>query len=70
MELELELDKVSAYDDIFHACHDLILSSKANQFRTKFSFTCHPASNPRIIFKFLYNFPMMIMVPILLQVLN
>jgi hypothetical protein len=30
MELELELDKVSAYDDVFYACHDLILSSEAN----------------------------------------
>ena len=42
MELELELDQVSAYDDffanddncdlVFHAFHDLILSSEANQF--------------------------------------
>jgi hypothetical protein len=31
MELELELDKVSAYDDVFHACHDLIPGSEANQ---------------------------------------
>jgi hypothetical protein len=30
LELELELDKVSAYDDVFNACHDLIPSSEAN----------------------------------------
>jgi hypothetical protein len=30
--MELELDKVSAYDDVFHACHDLIPSFEANQF--------------------------------------
>jgi hypothetical protein len=32
LELYIELDKVSAYDDVFHACHDLILSPEANQF--------------------------------------
>jgi hypothetical protein len=31
------------------------------------TFTSHPAMKPRIIFKFLYNFPMMLTVPILLQ---
>jgi hypothetical protein len=30
--MELELDKVSAYDDVFHACHDLIPSSEEKQF--------------------------------------
>jgi hypothetical protein len=30
----------------------------------------HPTMKPRIIFKFLYNFHMMIIVPILLQVLR
>jgi hypothetical protein len=32
MELELELEKVSAYDDVFQSCHDLILNSEENQF--------------------------------------
>jgi hypothetical protein len=32
LEFELELDKFSAYDDVFRACHDLIPSSEANQF--------------------------------------
>jgi hypothetical protein len=30
--MELELDKVSAYDDVLHDCNDLILSSEANLF--------------------------------------
>jgi hypothetical protein len=33
-------------------------------------FTCNSAMKPRVIFKFLYNFPMMKTVPILLQVLR
>jgi hypothetical protein len=50
---------ISANDDVFHACHDLIPSSKGNQFRTKLCFyLSHPAMKPRVIFKFLYNFSM------------
>jgi hypothetical protein len=32
LELELELDKVSAYNDVFHDFHELIIRSEANQF--------------------------------------
>jgi hypothetical protein len=47
----------------------IIPSSEVNQLWTKFCFyLSHPAMKPRIIFKFLYNFPMTI--PILLQVLR
>jgi hypothetical protein len=47
----------------------IIPSSEVNQFWTKFCFyLSHPAMKPRIIFKFLSNFPMI--VPILLQVLR
>jgi hypothetical protein len=47
----------------------IIPSSEVNQFWTKLCFyLSHPAVKPRIIFKFLYNFPMT--VPILLQVLR
>jgi hypothetical protein len=43
---------------------------KQINFEPSFTSTCHPAMKPRIIFMFLYNFPMMITVPILLQVLR
>jgi hypothetical protein len=39
--MELELDKVSAYDDVFHASHDLIPKLRQISSELSSSFTCH-----------------------------
>jgi hypothetical protein len=49
----------------------MLVCFEANPFLTEFYFyLSHPAMKPWILSKFIYNFPMMIIVPILLQVLR
>jgi hypothetical protein len=48
----------------------ILVSSEPNQFSKFCLYLSQPAKKPRIIFKFLYNFPTMITIPILLHVLR